>query len=344
MRAPTPRQLLLIALAGVVFALVYAVRAILPPFAIALALTYLLDPLIRQLVRRGLSRLGALVAVYSALTLIAVAIVHFLVPSFVIQVNRLADDIPHYMLQVQEWAAELQAGYTRTPLPDAVRQVVDQAVNDLEATLLRVVERLVGGLAALLGGMFSLVLAPILAFYLLRDLDRLKVSVLGFIPAGTRGEILCLLREIDSCVGGFVRGQLLVAVITGFLSMVALALLGVNFSILLGLFIAVTDIIPYVGPVLGAIPALALALLDSPLKALQVVAALAAVQQLEAVVVQPRVVGRTVGLHPILVIFAVLAGARLRGAIGLLLAVPVVAVAGVLWRYLYRRAAGGPAP
>jgi len=336
-KLPGPRRTLTAVLAGAFLLLLYLVRSILPPFLLALALTYLLDPPVRYLVRRGLSRLAALVILYLVLGLLAAVLFYFLVPGFVAQLSRLADEVPRYGRQLQEWVSRVQRDYTRAPLPDALREAVDQGIRDLQDGLLRGVESVLGGMASLLTGLFSLLLAPVLAFYLLRDLDRLKHGALTLIPPAARAEALGLLREIDASLGGFVRGQLLVAAVTGLLSAVALSLLGVNFSVLLGLFIALTDVIPYVGPILGAVPAVAIALLQSPVLALKVVAALVLVQQFEAAVVHPRIVGTTVGLHPLTVIFAVLAGVRLRGAVGLVLAVPVAAVFGVLWRHVRSR-------
>ncbi|HSW10476.1 MAG TPA: AI-2E family transporter [Bacillota bacterium] len=323
-------------LAGGLAFLAYQVRSVLPPFGLALAIAYLLDPIIRWLVGRGLSRLAALVVIYLTLGGGTAGLLLFLIPQLLAQLTELAADLPRLIWTLETLLARLEAGYTRTPLPEAARQAIDQGLRDLERTLVQGVEVALAGLGVVVTTAFSLILAPVIAFYLLRDIDRLKVSVLDLISGRARAEVLGLLREIDGVLGAFVRSQLLIAGMTGLVSALALFALGLDFALLLGLFIGVTNVIPYLGPILGAIPAVILAMAESPGLAVKTVIALTAIQQLETAVIQPRVVGGSVGLHPVLVIFAVLAGARLAGVPGVLLAVPVAAVAKVLLLYLHR--------
>jgi predicted PurR-regulated permease PerM len=303
---------------------------------LALAIAYLLDPVIRWLVSRGWSRLGSLVAIYLALGGGAVGLLLFFIPQLLAQLTELAAALPRLFWSLEALLARLEAGYTRTPLPEAARDAIDRGLRDLERTLVQGVDLALAGLGLAVTTTFSLILAPVIAFYLLRDIDRVKVSVLGLITLRTRAEVLGLLREIDAVLGAFVRGQLLIAAMTGLMSAFALFLLGLDFALLLGLFIGVTNIIPYLGPILGAIPPVILAVAESPGLAVKTVIVLVAIQQLETAVIQPRVLGGSVGLHPVLVIFAVLAGARLGGVPGILLAVPVVAVAKVLLLYSHR--------
>jgi len=323
-------------LAGGLAFLAYQVRSVLPPFGLALALAYLLDPIIRWLAGRGLSRLAALAVTYLTLGGGTAGLLLFLIPQLLAQLTELAADLPRLIWTLEALLTRLEAGYTRTPLPEAARQAVDQGLRDLERTLVQGVEVALAGLGVVVTTAFSLILAPVIAFYLLRDIDRLRLSALDLIPEQARAEVLGLLREIDAVLGAFVRSQLLIAGMTGLVSALALFALGLEFALLLGLFIGVTNVIPYLGPILGAIPAVILAMAESPGLAVKTVVALTVIQQLETAVLQPRVVGGSVGLHPVLVIFAVLAGARLAGAPGVLLAVPVAAVAKVLLLYLHR--------
>jgi predicted PurR-regulated permease PerM len=187
-------------------------------------------------------------------------------------------------------------------------------------------------------------LAPILAFYMLRDIDHVKERFVRSLPARYRQDILALLRALDRVLAGFVRGQMLLALLVGSLAATATALLGFRYPILLGIWAGLTEFIPYVGPVLGAIPAVLAGLSVSPLLALETVLAFAIIQQLENAVLSPRIMGHSVGLHPLVVLFAVLASGYLVGGWGLILALPVTGLLRVLWCFFVARLTAAPPP
>lgn len=305
---------------------IWRVRAVLAPFVLAGVLAYLLNPLVNMLVGRGFSRLTALVFIYLIVILAGVVLVGLIVPTIVIELNRLAEFLPAYFDDLQVLWMRYQEEYSRVQLPGAVRQAIDDLILTVQSALLDVVAAVGQGVLGIFGALFSLVLAPVLSFYLLKDLDRLRGGLRRYIPGPQRPGLLGVLSEIDAVLAGFVRGQLIVVTIVGFLVTGALLLLDVRFAVILGIFAGLTEIVPYFGPAIGALPALAVAAAVSPWLAFKVLVAFVLIQQVEAQVLSPRIMSKNVGLHPLMVIFALLAGFELYGIWGMVAAVPVAGV------------------
>lgn len=327
-------------LAGVAF--LYSVRAVFPPFFLAVVIAYALHPLVDALNRRGLGRSWSILIVYALVGLLVGAGLAFVVPVLVGQMGELAGTLPDYVARLGDALAGVERRYERLALPPALRQTLDDNVRRLEASTLKAIGAAVQSLIALFGQAFTLILAPILAFYMMHDLPRFRRQVELWLPAGSRGQARTFVREMDRVLAGFVRGQMLVAALVGLLTTVAMGFLGVPFPLVLGLIAALTDLIPYFGPFLGAIPGLALAGLVSFGLALKAAAVYALVQQLEAAVLVPRIVGGTVGLHPLVLAFALLVGGTYLGLGGLILAVPVAGLLRVTLSFLGRWLAGDP--
>lgn len=322
--------------AGLLY-LAWLLRAAMVPFVLAAVLAFMLEPPVRFLEARGLSRLSSILLVYAVVTALAGGALVYLVPVLYRQLTLLAASLPSLTRQVQTLLAEAQLLYSQAGLPAEVRQILEGALVRFEAQLLSGIEAVLSGLFDAVSGLLVLVLAPFLAFYLLRDRDAIRESVLSVIPVSAQGEGQRVLSEMNRVLAGFIRGQVLVALIVGTLVGVATELLGLRFSAVLGVIAGLTNIIPYFGPVIGALPAVLLALLESPLLALKTAGAFFIIQQVDSLFITPRVVGGQVGLHPLVVIFSLLAGGQLFGFVGILAAVPVVAVSRVFVRYLFHK-------
>jgi predicted PurR-regulated permease PerM len=311
----------------------WRVRAILSPFVLAGVLAYVLNPLLKLLIRKGFRRVAALGLIYLVVFLALAVAIGGLIPVVINELTRLAEFLPGYFAEVQRWALGLQERYSQVQLPPAVRQAIDDAVLSIQSQAIGMIARLAQSILGVFSAAFGLVLAPLLSFYLLKDLHGLRAGLRRVIPAQDRDASFRLLSDVDKVLSGFVRGQLTVALIVGSLVAVALTLLGIRFAVILGIFAGVTNIIPYFGPILGAIPILAVASASSTLDLLKAFVAVAVVQQLESQLISPRVIGRNVGLHPLAVVFALLAGFELYGILGMLLAVPIAGVIRVLVDY-----------
>ncbi|MGI6597791.1 MAG: AI-2E family transporter [bacterium] len=303
----------------------FVVRAAIVPFIYASVLTYLLVPLVDQLQRRGASRVTAILFSYAAVAALLALLVLGVVPLTMTELDAFANMVPNYTQEVTSRLNEIQRLYSRVALPAGLRQVIDETIVRVETTLLSYVRSVAEFIVALFSHALAIIIAPILAFYMLRDLSLIKSTFLAFFPASANGDIGYLSRELNVVFSGFIRGHLLVSLIVGVLSFLGLTLLRVDFALLIGIVAGIFDVIPYFGPVIGALPAIIIALLESPAKALYVAVLFVVIHQLESTIISPKILGERVGLHPLTVIFALLVGGQLAGIVGVLLAVPLTA-------------------
>jgi len=320
------RIMLIIILATMMLYFIYLIRGIFMSLLLAVVLAYLLHPLVRLLESRGSSRTTSILIVYAVVFILAAGILLYGMPHIIAQLNTIRDVVPEYAVQVQEFTASLQLEYARAGIPSAIRQIIDERIIWLEQLLVQMAERVVQNILGLAGYLFNIILAPIFAYYLLKDFEIFTKRTTMFIPAKWRDDVLNLGSEVSRVIDSFVRGYLLVSLITGLLTGVVLAFLKVEFALMLGIFAGLTNLIPYFGPFIGAVPAVALAMLVSKWLVLKVIIAFILIQQVEASIISPKILGDRVGLHPLVVILAVLAGGQLFGLAGLILAVPVAAI------------------
>lgn len=307
-------------------ALLYLLRPILAPFFVGLVIVYILEPWVNYLHRLRLPRTLAILIIYLFLLGAGILVVFFLIPSLFYELNHLLEFIPQYTADLGHLVGEWQRRYDQSRIPPALRQVVDDALANLQAEALRNIRAIIQGLLGLFSGIFSLILGPILAFYILRDLEHYRRRARDFCHNHVDPEILGFLEDVDRVIRGFVRGQIIVAVIVGIMVATVLQALRIKFALLIGIIAGVTDIIPYFGPIIGAAPAVALALTRSNLFALEVALIFVLIHQVESAVIGPKIVGEGVGLHPVAVIFSLLLGSHFLGLWGMLLAVPVAGI------------------
>ncbi len=245
--------------------------------------------------------------------------------------------IPGYTRQVHAILQDFYADYQRIIIPESVRLEIDNAIFNIEQALTGTIGQIVNGLLSIFSHTFSIAIAPVLAFYILNDQEEISRRFLEILPFRWRSEFIYLWQEIDRVLMKFIRGHLTVALLVGVLTSVGLFLIGLDFPFLLGLIAGLADIIPYFGPIIGTIPALTLALLHSKKMAFSVLVVMAVVQQLESNIISPKILGSSVGLHPLTVIFVLLLGGKLYGIIGMLLAVPATAITRILIFYFIAR-------
>lgn len=325
---------------------VWLLAPILTPFVLALALAWLGDPLVDRIEATGRSRNTGVVLVFVAMVLTITAALLILVPMIERQIATLIAAIP----QAQQWLMqtgipwfEQKTGMEIMPwlepdrLIDWVRSHWEQA-GGFAKTFFGYVSR--SGFA-MVTWVVNILLLPILAFYFLRDWDKLVERVASTIPRNHVGTITKLARESNEVLGAFIRGQFLVMVALGLIYAIGLSLVGLKLGLLIGLIAGLISFIPYLGATTGIVMAVLAALVQAQgfdLKLLILVGVVFTVGQLlESYVLTPRIVGDKIGLHPVAVIFAVMAGGQLFGFLGMLLALPVAAVSNVLLRYAHLR-------
>ncbi|WP_248663629.1 AI-2E family transporter [Fuchsiella alkaliacetigena] len=327
---------MLLVLIAVIYFL-YLVRRVLLPFILAVVIVYLIEPFIDWLVNRGLKRSWALILIFLLVSGGVLLTSLLIAPLLVEELNALAGRLPQYVSKIQSFIEDLNQSYERIALPPTIKSVFDNMINRIEMVTLRFVERTTEVILLSLSRILSLVLAPILAFYILKDIESIKDSLWSLIPKKQRQETKTLLKKIDRVLLDYLKGQLLVSALIGLLSVLGLYFLRIRFNIIIGIFAGIMNIIPYLGPIMGTIPAVIIASFDSFKLVIAVVVFFVLIQQLESSLISPKIVGDRVGLHPTLIIFSLLAGGELLGVIGMFVAVPIGAVVKVLIDHLISR-------
>ena len=332
----------LVGLAAFIAAL-YALSAILLPFVAGIAIAYLLDPVTDVLEKWRLPRWAAAALVTFGSILVVVAGVLLLIPLLQTQLLDFVERIPQYADLVRERAMRLleflQARLSAAEM-DALRAKIGAfAGRDAIAWLGGVLGGLWGGGVALLNVLSLMVITPIVTFYLLRDWDLLVARIDGWLPRRHADVIREQMRLIDRSLSGFVRGQLMVCLMLGVFYAIGLTVVGLDFGLVIGLATGLVSFVPYFGMLAGFVVGIgvAVAQFGSWVPVALVAAVFVIGQFVEGNFVTPRVVGNRIGLHPVWLIFALLAGGALFGFTGLLLAVPVAAVLGVLVRFSLER-------
>ncbi len=326
----------------VFFAGIYILSGVLLPFVAGMAVAYLLDPVCDWLESKGLSRVLATTLLTLVFLLLGVGGVLLLVPLVLGQLTGLNSRVPDY-IQLLVGQLERLLLAVETHVDPAILVQIKQALAGLGKKLVEWSTVALVGLAsrgAALANLLSLiVITPVVAFYLLRDWDRIVEKIDSWLPKHMAGEIREQMGNVDRMLAGFVRGQSSVCAILGILYALGLNLAGLDFGLQIGLIAGILTFIPFVGSAVGLVSSVGMALVqfDDWLR-IGIVAAIFVVGQvLEGNLLTPKLVGDRVGLHPVWVIFALLAGGFLFGFVGILLAVPVAAVIGVLIRFALGR-------
>ncbi|WP_333875053.1 AI-2E family transporter [Methylobacter sp.] len=321
--------------------LLYLLAPVLMPFAFAVMLAYLGDPLTDKLETYRLSRTNAVLVVFSGMTLVLVLVLLLLVPLLESQVENFLNNLPAYAA----WLNETVIPWTQTRFHLGIRPInLNQIVN-----LVKSHWEQAGGVAASImssvsysGGviaewLMNLLLIPVVTFYLLRDWDSLIAKVHDLLPRRIAPTAAKLAREVDTVLGAFVRGQLYVMLALGSIYSIGLWMTGLDLALLIGMLAGLVSFVPYLGSIVGIVTACIATLVQfhELIQLVPVAIVFVIGQSLEGMVLTPLLVGDKIGLHPVAVMFAVLAGGQLFGFLGILLALPVASIIMVLLRHVH---------
>ena len=331
----------LVVLVVVVLAL-WLLSEILLPFVAGLAIAYLLTPLTDRLERFGINRLAAALLIIAFVVLALVYLILLVAPIVGAQLSSFIDSVPGNVTRLQTLLGDPSRPWLQKLL--GVGFSADKSIGDLVTQgvgwLTTFLRSLWSGGRALVSLFSLVVVTPVVAFYLIYDWHRMIRSVDSWIPIQYRDTVRELAREVDVAIAGFVRGQTGVCLILGSFYAVALTLTGLNFGLLIGLISGLITFIPYVGSMTGLVLALGVAVAQfwPAYGSIAVVLGIFLVGQfVEGNVLAPKLVGESVGIHPVWLIFALLAFGYLFGFVGLLVAVPLAATIAVLTRFALRR-------
>ncbi|ODA41750.1 AI-2E family transporter [Desulfosporosinus sp. BG] len=317
--------------------LLFKVRTILGPFFLAFVLAYLLNPLVDGLERHRISRNKSIAIVFTGIIAVLAIIIFIILPIIYNELSKLAVILPNTIQSVTERIEGFREQFKATGLPSRVALVLDQHLGQGEVIIAERLNLFLANLPNALSTVTLYILSPVITLYLLADWKGLGDGFFRIIPQRWRMEWRRLWQDINHVIRQFVRGDLVIAVIVGVLIGVGVKIVGMEYALLIGLMCGIFDLIPYFGPVIGAVPSLLLALTKSPGMALKVALVILIVQQLEGNIISPKLMGDSVGLHPLWVVFALLACGEIAGFWGMLFAVPLAAVIRVVFKHIYFR-------
>jgi predicted PurR-regulated permease PerM len=303
------------------------------PFFIAIMITYVLHPIVNVLHQRKVPRTLAVLLIYVAFFMSVSVLVINVSPMFMEQLKQLNTHLPKLTLKAERYMIHIQQN---NPMPDPIQNGIDQAINQMEHKMQNWVRHSVSSFGATLNLFFVAMIIPFLAFYMLKDYKVFGRWLLATLPKHLRRPTYRLWLDIDKALGNYVRGQVIVGAVVGVLAYIAYWLLKLPYPLLFASLVALFNIIPYLGPFFGAAPAVLMAATISIRLMLIVIIVNTCIQVVEGNIISPQVVGKSLQMHPLAVMIALLVGGELAGVVGLILAVPAYAVIRVCFEHGYR--------
>ncbi|MBP1995698.1 AI-2E family transporter [Paenibacillus eucommiae] len=307
-------------------------KSVLTPFFVALVISYVLNPVVNLLNKRKVPRTVAVLLIYSVFIASLTVIIMNVIPMFVEQLQELNEHLPQLAMRAQS----LVDGFNSSQFfPESVRSGFNRSLIKMENGISTSISNYMDQIGTTINMLFIAFIVPFLAFYILKDFQLMEKAVIAIVPKSQRKRTVKLFVDIDTALGNYIRGQLLVCVIVGTLAYIGYWIIDMPYPLLLASVVAVFNIIPYLGPFFGAAPAVLMASTVSMKLVLLIIIVNLAIQILEGNVISPQVVGRTLHMHPLFIIFALLVGGEVAGIMGLILAVPFFAAMKVVVQHVF---------
>lgn len=313
---------------------------ILITFIVSVIIAYIINPAMVKLEEKIHNRTLAILLVYVLVVLVFVLIFVMIIPgtmrefrNFVAQLPRMMSNFTGFLDEIQRQSVGKDT-FLSNLIPELIGSLKTNLLN-LQNLVFSSMGQVMASVSTIVSGILRLILVPIISFYLLKDKEIIIDKIVSAVKPEKRESFLDISREIDASMASFIRGKLIMAFFVGVLTAVALLLFRVDFAIVIGIITGVADIIPYIGPFLGFLPAILMALFDNPIKALWVGIVFGLIQWAENNLLGPRILGTTTGMHPIVVLLSLIVGGGMFGVPGMILSVPVVAIIKILITRLY---------
>jgi predicted PurR-regulated permease PerM len=313
---------------------VIAFQTLFFPFLISGVLFYLFKPLIEFLVSKKIPRLVAILLLYLSLIGIIVALSSVIGPILQEQVNRLIKNTPQIADALrQQWEIFQQ---NRTTFPEYVKNLIDVATMKAQQIISDIGSNLANILGVITSIVVILVIVPFILFYLLKDGKKAPDQLLNLLPKDQIKEGKSILSDMNKALSTYVQGQVIVSLCVGIMIYIGYLIIGIEYSLILALVAMLTNVIPFVGPFIGIVPALIVGFIDSPVMMLKVIVVVLIAQQIESNLISPQIMGRALDVHPLTIILLLLVASSLGGVLGLILAVPTYAMLKVIVKHTYR--------
>lgn len=302
-------------------------------------LAYILNPLVGYLETRGMRRIFAVITIYFIILGILFILAFLVIPTSSKEIRKLVMNLPIYFNNIKSFIDNIYNRYNSSvgdlpPILQGVEAAVLDNMNRIENSIVSGIKGFIEGLINSISKIISSILTPILTFYFLADKEFFKKKIIESIPIRYRSEVLGLANEIDTSVSKFVRGRLIMAMFVGIVTTIFLLFMDVDFAIVIGFITMIADIIPYIGPFLGFLPAVIFAFIASPIKALWVSIFFVLIQWVENNILGPKILGDSTGMHPLTILLTIIAGGAIFGVLGMILSVPFVAMSKIFFLFL----------
>ncbi len=311
-------------------------------FIFSVIMAYLFNPIVNFFEKRKIRRSLGILIVYAIILGVIVILSLTIIPNITKEAKKLMEILPLYLNRIFDFLNNIydryySSIYSLPPQLQGVEQAVMDSAENIGNILSESIKKITNSMMNILPKITSIILVPIFTFYLILDKDSIKNKIYITVPKDKRQDFSRLSKEIDKALGEFIRGRVIVAIFIGVSTTIALLILKIPFGLVIGLIAGIADIIPYFGPVIGIIPAVIFALLDSPLKALWVIIIFTVIQQIENDLITPKIIGESIGIHPITVIVSLIIGGEIMGIWGMVLAVPAVAVGKIVFSFFMEK-------
>lgn len=340
-------RVIMIALASVI--LLYTVTMILRRFPFlsdiivtiitSIIIAYALNPLINKFERNNISRFFGVIIVYLSIVAILFILSVLVIPNSGREVRRFVSNLPIYFEQLSQTIDSFYTKYYSTlgglpPIFQGIESIVMDNLVKIETQIGNYLTGFVGGVITVASKVVSIVLTPILVLYFLVDKKYFKDLTIKLIPNKYREDTLYLSSVIDRSLKQFIKGRLLMSLYAGVMTAIMLLILGIEFPLVIGFITALADIVPYIGPLIGYIPAVFFAAISSPIKAIWITIFWVLIQWSENNLVAPKVIGENMGMHPMVILLSIIIGGGVFGVFGMILSVPIVAIVKIVVIYL----------
>ncbi len=313
--------------------ILYISRSVIKPIMLSLITAYLLNPLVKLMERKGLKkRCAVLISILILIMFFAIGI-FYIIPGIIKDVLGILGNADVYKTKLSIYIEKI--GYNS--LPYYLKNVLDSSIVKLQNGLMKGLNNFFNELIRFTMEIPAYTLVPVFVYYFLMDKEHFINTIKGLFSPELREKMSGLWVKIDMVLGSFIRSQLILSIIISLLTFVAMLILRVRFAVIIAFINGITNLIPYFGPVIGYIPALFAALSDSFGKAIGVTAAFIIIQQFESSVIAPKLMGDSIGIHPVYIMIIIILGGKYFGGWGLLLSVPAAGVIKVLYAYAAKK-------
>lgn len=298
------------------------------PFFIGAFISYLLHPIVEALHRRGMKRGLSVIIIYLIFFGVTGFGLYKGIPATVNQIQELSENAPSLIRQYKTWVEMLHDHTSNWPF--GIQERIEKGLDNLEVQMNVYVNKILNYSTKIFDFLVLLALIPFISFYMLKDYDELKKMIWYMTPKKWRNQGRAFMRDVDTSLGEYIRGQLLICAAIGVACTLLFWLFGMKYPLVFGTIIGITNVIPYFGPIIGAIPAMIIAATMSVKMVLTVAIIVIVLQFLEGNVLSPMIVGKSLHMHPLFIMLALLAGEEMGGIVGMILSIPILAVLKVI--------------